>query len=527
MADKKQNVNIIFRGINQVTGPIADVNKRLTAMQAPIRRLQTQLSALTRTTGLAKMSSAIGGVGSAVMGLGGQLAFTTLKFGALGFVGFHAFQRIIGGTVTTVSALDELSERTGVSVEQLQRWRFAAEQSGASTEEMDKALLKFAQNLGKLRGGTGELITLLGKDSPFIKTLTSFEDTNEAFTFFMRQLRQVPNDANRVTLALSLLGRSGAGLINVAMMTDEARQEIFAMSEEMGELNSAQTAAFRVAGDLMNEIGNRLNRIKQEVIAEIIPVVIDLSERMRSWIQENRPRIVAFANEFAQRLPNMIERTIEALKKLAAALAPIGHLIAWITENSTRMKFAIGILAAIISKSLIVSIFALTKALWGLGVALMTTPIGWFISALIPLGVAIGVIVARWAEVKSFMSDFSFLEKLGLVLGFLWDSLKNIADVMWKIMTFLPRLIGSGILDLAKTGLGAVGNLLGLGSQATGAPVMSGNAVGPAVRSVSTTNNAAVTVRFENAPKGVRFTTETSEKMPFDFSVGYALGVGD
>src|SRR4029453_646694 len=51
------------------------------------------------------------------------------------------------GVIETAGTIGDLSEKLGVSAEAVQRWGYAAEQSGASMETVDSAIKKMNANL--------------------------------------------------------------------------------------------------------------------------------------------------------------------------------------------------------------------------------------------------------------------------------------------------------------------------------------------------------------------------------------------
>ena len=94
------------------------------AIKAGFQKLQRQMQATGKK--IRGVGLAIGGVGAAITG---PLVLATKKFLELG------------------DALNKMSARTGVSVEALSELKFAAEQSGAGMENVEKAIIGMQKNL--------------------------------------------------------------------------------------------------------------------------------------------------------------------------------------------------------------------------------------------------------------------------------------------------------------------------------------------------------------------------------------------
>ena len=100
----------------------------------------------TATKGLGVLKGAVGGALGIITKLG--LAFTAAGV---------AIAAIIARQAQFIDRLGKVSDVIGVNIQTLQKFRFAAEQSGISIEQADVALRRFARRLGEAQKGTGEL----------------------------------------------------------------------------------------------------------------------------------------------------------------------------------------------------------------------------------------------------------------------------------------------------------------------------------------------------------------------------------
>uniref|UniRef100_UPI003220506A hypothetical protein n=1 Tax=Methylocaldum sp. TaxID=1969727 RepID=UPI003220506A len=82
MAEKKLNLSIILRAVDQATGPIKKLNGQLQAMNAPVKRLSFEMDKFARLSGLSAVKTGLADVGreataltAKVTALGAGLAF--------------------------------------------------------------------------------------------------------------------------------------------------------------------------------------------------------------------------------------------------------------------------------------------------------------------------------------------------------------------------------------------------------------------------------------------------------------------
>jgi len=106
----------------------------------------------------AKASKAV--VGTLAGGLrvmGGAAKFAAISLAA----GTTAMAVLISRTASALDRLGKVSKTTGFAAETLQKFQFAAEQSGVTSDNAALALRRFSRRLGEAQKGTGELLPAL------------------------------------------------------------------------------------------------------------------------------------------------------------------------------------------------------------------------------------------------------------------------------------------------------------------------------------------------------------------------------
>jgi len=141
-------------------------------------------------------------------------SFGGLAGAAVSLAGVAGLGALTSKILTLGDRIGKVAIQTGVAAEDLQKFQFAAEQSGVSTEGMNKALQKLNKQVGEavLKGGPAkEALDQLG-----ISAITSsgqVKSTETIFRDIAGAFGDVESDAIRAKIASDLFGRAGVELI--------------------------------------------------------------------------------------------------------------------------------------------------------------------------------------------------------------------------------------------------------------------------------------------------------------------------
>lgn len=204
--------------------------------------------------GLKSMKAEAMALGSSALSVGKMLGGGALAVGT-GIAGAVKIFSDMG------SDLNDMAIRTGASVEALSTLGYAASQTGASMEDVEKAM-RFMAKSGEFAG----------------------KSTDEAFRAALAQIAAVPDDMARAELAMKLFGKSGTSLIPMAMELKELEERARALGLEMSGKDAA--AADKLGdswGDLL-ATGKMLIAKVGAVFAPAFQGMIDTAVEIISWI---------------------------------------------------------------------------------------------------------------------------------------------------------------------------------------------------------------------------------------------------
>lgn len=172
--------------------------------------------------------------------------------------------------------LDELSQRIGVSVEDLTRLQWAAQMSGASAETLTMALQKLSLNMANSKDPANESaaafkalgIDISDADGSMRSQLEVMNDVADAFAGFK-------DGANKTAIAVQLFGRSGAELIPMLNGGSQSIKALAAESDKLG--NTLSTNTGKAAAEFNDHLDRMAARASSVAKAIATPLLANLN----------------------------------------------------------------------------------------------------------------------------------------------------------------------------------------------------------------------------------------------------------
>lgn len=491
MAEKKVPLSIVLRTVDRATAGINSVAKRLAAVSKPFEDLREAFSKLNEGSGLDKVRDALGGVGSAI---GGVLSSVLMIVGAIGAA--------VLGLKSLVDEFDDLgdtAERLGVSVDELARLRFAAKKSGAEFSDLDAGMQSFSQALGQARSGSGKMATFLKKNTPVLfRNLVGARSNTEAYLLLADAMAKIEDPAKRAALAAKTVGNAA-----LAPMLARGAKGITELGDQFtanaGSLDDAAAAAGETA-DAMDDLDAAVLGVKGALVKGLAPALTVVIEKVSTWFTENRARIAEWSKDLGEKLPAIITKLVD---KFSSAL-----------DDITKFVDAIGGIRTVALAAAAAIVGPLISAIVALGIALLTTPVGWILGGLALIAGAARLIFGSWEPIGAFFKT-------------LWDGIVAAFEFAWDVINGIVGKIVNAVSRIANvvssvTGIGSAVKDLFVGSD-------SGTIFSPRqfveAAQKARENRTAIDVTFANAPKGMRASaTPTIGEMIVNLSLGWQMG---
>ena len=220
------------------------------------------------------------------------------------------------------------------------------------------------------------------------------------------------------------------------------------VEEQLGTLSNVMEAAQGGFTNVMADIGDTIKGDAKD----IIKAVGDITSSVGGWIKEH-PALTAG-----------IARTMAVLAGLMVVLGTLLIPLALIAGKFMLMRFLIGMLGVkvpmlsagisaltgMVTKltgalfsGLMVALRATMGAIVKLGVALLTTPVGWFVLAIAAIAGAAYLIYKNWGAISGFFSGVWGSVKTQAAAA--WTSIKGSLSGLWSSSVSTAKTIWAGL----------------------------------------------------------------------------------
>lgn len=345
------------------------------------------------------------------------------------FAPFSAAGAAVAGSlgllaVKSASAADDLttlSKVTGISVQNLQKYKAAADLVDVSVETIAKSQQKLTKSIASAGTGTGKQAEAFNKLGISVKNADgSFKDTDTVFNETVKALGNVKNETERNSLAMTLMGKSA---MELNPLIEDGGKTYEAMAKSMAENDLKFVDQETLDG--ANKFNDALDTLKANGLATLSTVGTQLASYLAP-----------------------------AMEKISGALSKI---LGWLSKLSPQTLTIIGVIAALVAAIAPVLLFlgkisfaisSITSLMGTLGVSFgaIAVPIGIAVAA-IAAAIAIGVLLYKnWDKIKAFAKK-------------LWDNIKTtfngikttITTVFNNVRTFIANVWNAIMLKIRTT----------------------------------------------------------------------------
>ncbi len=281
------------------------------------------------------------------------------------------------------SALNDMALRTGASVEALSSFGFAAEQAGASLEDVETGLKKMGKLVFAAATGNKEAEASLRRLGLTVADLAKLAPEDQ-FRLIASRIAQIQNPTARAAMAMQVFGKTGTQLLpmisELAALEERARSLGLVMSTEDAQaadrLGDSWTELKAVGKALVFQVGAAL----APMLTNLVTKAAETGAAFIQWARDNRELILTVA-------------------KIAGIVVAIGAAIAVLGGILTVAGFLFGALATIVSFCAGV-VGALVSAFM-----FLISPVGLILASLVGLTVAFFKFTDMGQQALAFISD--------------------------------------------------------------------------------------------------------------------------
>lgn len=425
---KKALDDMKAKGIDQTSAEYRELEREITIAEAKQKSLNKEIRKLEASTStLGQASQKMADFGNATTKAGESLRGLSMVAGAVDLA-------LAGLTVKagqTADDLNTLSKVTGISTDELQKYKYSADLLDVSVETIAKSQVKLKKSMYSAQQGSSAMA------EAFATLGVNIEDSNgqlrnqdEVFNESIKALGQMENETQRDALAMQIFGKSAS--------------ELNPLIEDNGE-------TFQKVSDIFKN--NNLEIVDQETI--------DKANQFQDALDTLKMTGMAALSTIGMQLAGYLA---PAMEKIAEVL---GKVMGWLSQLDPKVLTIIGIIAgvlAVLSPLLIVvgkiafaisSIMTLASTLAPIiaGVGSTLLPIIGIIAGVIAIGV---LLYKNWDTIKEYagiVKDW-VVEKFTALrdaIVNIFNSIKNTVTTVWNnIKTAITTPIQSAVDFIKK-----------------------------------------------------------------------------
>lgn len=468
-------------------------------------------------------SKTISDISSAGRGLLGGLGIPAgLAFGSV----IYGAQRATNAALAFAGSIKDAADRTGMSAAAYQELSVMLSNVGGAEEDAAASAEKFNKGVADAAAGADKnFLALMRKMGiPLRNARGELVRLEEVLPDIAESFARTTDPALRTRMVMELFGKSGGKLLPILKLGREGVQDWAAEIRRLGM--TVDDEAIDRLDDMGDSIGDVAQAIKAQwtrVVADLAPALMPAIKGMGEWIAANKDML-------RSEITGAITELVSTLKSydwrgLVADLRGAGTAVADVVRSMGGLKNVLLGLGAIFLAGPVASILGIVGALWRFGAGLLAIAGGWG---------AVGTAIMAVGKVFAVIGRLFLLNPVGLAVTAIataaylvysnWDRIKG-----WFVDFFnwLPEKIRS--IGQWFKGMAPDWAVRMFGGTPAPSPAAAPAARPGALLGGQQRLNGEMTVRFENAPPGMRV-SEGKTNLPglaLNPDVGHrSLGLG-
>lgn len=335
LAIQKQKLDILKKAYDEEVAAngesskaAEELAKKMYATKNEIERTKSSID--NYTDKLVEMGDIAGKVGK-------KLDTFANKTKTLSAVSAAALTAIGAGLVKAGQNADELNtlaKQTGLTVEEIQKFKYASDLIDVGLEDMTGALCKMTRNMISTSSEVKTAWEQLG-----VSTVDANGKARDAVTVFyevLEALSNVRNETERDQLAMLLFGKSANDLAGIVDDGGAALRTLGDEAESLGLIMSQD------AVDGANEFNDAIDSMKAKVTASLGKAFSENADELSEAMQSIADVIVSVVNAFAN-MPSGCQKTVVGILAVGAAASPLlstGSKIASLISKIQKYRLA-------------------------------------------------------------------------------------------------------------------------------------------------------------------------------------------
>jgi len=228
-----------------------------------------------------KVKGLSGGLGGLTDAITSFINPTTLLIGSVGMAS-AAIGSMINNAIDNADALNKMSQKTGVAVEDLSALQYAAKLADVDFNELGKSITKLNKAIFESQTNNKELKAIFQSLNISVRNSDgTFKNAFDVLLELADVFENMPDGVEKAKIALELFGRSGIGMIPLLNGGKEGIKSLTDEAEQMGIVITSQTA---IAAEAFNDNLTRLKSLVEggaiSLMSEFLPAIANVTNSL-------------------------------------------------------------------------------------------------------------------------------------------------------------------------------------------------------------------------------------------------------
>ncbi len=201
-------------------------------------------------------------------------------------IGVKALSDWIAESIRGVAVAQDVASKVGMTTEAFQKLSYAAKISGVDQDQLATSLERMQERLAEVAiEGGGPAADALKRFGINARDLTTMAP-EQAFMRMVGVLEQIPNSMERIKVAKDIFGKSGTGMINLAMEGTESLKKMGIEASAMGvALSAIDNAKLAETDDALDKIWLAISGVANTIAVQLSPYITAASEQFVEWMK--------------------------------------------------------------------------------------------------------------------------------------------------------------------------------------------------------------------------------------------------
>ena len=407
-------------GVDKTSEEYRNLQREIITTESQVKTFETQLRKIGNVN-LRATSEQFKEIGNKLTAAGHAMREVSMAGAAVvGVLGTMAYK-----AGKAADDLNTMSKIYGISTQDLQKYKLAADQVDVSVETIAKSHVRLEKQMYSAKGGTGaaaEAFEALGVQ--VTNADGSLRNGDQVWQDTIAALGKMENETERDALAMKLMGKSAAELnpliedggetykrtaelfskYNLDLIDQETLDRANEFNDSIDDIKSMGTLAFSMLGAKL-----------ADYLLPVMEKVVNVVGKFVGWLGNLDPKVLAI---------------IGAIAGVVSVLAPLLIVLG-------KVAFAIS------------SIMSLMSTL-GITFAALAGPVG-IVIAIIAAVIAIGVLLYKnWDKIKDKATELKnhikkTFEDIKKAVATVWEGIKKTLTTVWNAIKTAAKVAWEGI----------------------------------------------------------------------------------